>query len=76
MKNASATEPVPVTVDGHPALQDELSGTEDGTNVVFLHTRVDDGDDFQQILAWTLKSRWQQQNKLLRDITGTFRSEK
>jgi len=58
MKNASATEPVSLTIDGHPAMQDELSGTEKGTNVVFLHTTVDDGDQFQQILAWTLKSRW------------------
>ena len=33
--------------DAHPALQDELSGTENGTNVVFLHTTVDDGDHFQ-----------------------------
>jgi Domain of unknown function (DUF4190) len=57
MKNASATEPVSLTIDGHPALQDELSGTEKGTNVVFLHTTVDDGDHFQQILTWTLKSR-------------------
>jgi hypothetical protein len=76
MKNASVTKPVPLTIDGRPALQDELSGTEDHTNVVFLHTTVDDGDYFQQILAWTLKSRWQQQNELLRETTGTFRSEK
>jgi hypothetical protein len=46
------------------------------TNVVFLHTTVDDGDHFQQILAWTLRSRWQQQNGQLREITGSFRSEK
>lgn len=76
MTNASAGEPVPLTIDGHPAMQDELSGTKDGTNVVFLHTTVDDGDHFQQILAWTLKSRWQQQNELLREITRTVRSEK
>lgn len=75
MKNASATEPVSLTIDGHPALQDELTGTEKGTNVVFLHTTVDDGDHFQQILAWTLKSRWQKQNPLLREVTGSFRSE-
>jgi hypothetical protein len=37
---------------------------------------VDDSDHFQQILAWTLKSRWQQQNELLREITRTFHSEK
>jgi hypothetical protein len=34
MKNASATEPVSLTIDGHLALQDELTGTENGTNVV------------------------------------------
>jgi hypothetical protein len=76
MKNASATEPVSLTIDGHPAMQDELSGTEGGTHVVFLHTAVDDGDHFQQILAWTLRSRWQQQNGQLREITGSFHSEK
>jgi hypothetical protein len=76
MKKASATEPVRLTIDGRSALQDELTGTEDHTNVVFLHTTVDDGDHFQQILAWTLKSRWGDQNQLLREITGTFRSEK
>jgi hypothetical protein len=57
-------------------LQDELSGTENNTSVVFLHTTVDDGDYFQQILAWTPKSRWEVQNQSLREITGTFRSEK
>src|SRR6266513_3995980 len=31
MKNASATQPVSLTIDGHPALQDELTGTEKGT---------------------------------------------
>jgi len=45
-------------------------------STVSAHTTVDDGDHFQQILAWTLKSRWQQQNQLLRDITQSFRMEK
>ena len=81
MKNASANQPVSLTIDGHPALQDELTGTEKGTALfhekwVFLHTTVDDGDHFQQILAWTLKSRWQKQNQLLREVTASFRSEK
>jgi uncharacterized protein DUF4190 len=76
MKNASATEPVSATIDNHLALQDELTGTEKGTNVIFLHTTVDDGDHFQQILAWTLKSRWQKQNQLLREVTRSFSAGK
>jgi hypothetical protein len=76
MKNASGTQPVSLTIDGHPALQDELTGIEKGTNVVFLHTTVDDGNHFQQILAWTLKSRWLNQDQLLREVTASLRSEK
>jgi hypothetical protein len=74
-QNSSATETVPLTIDSHLALQDEVSGTQNGTNVVFLHTTVDEGDYFQQILAWTLKSRWQEQNEQLREITNSFHSE-
>ena len=63
-------------IDGHPALQHELSGTEKGTDVVLLHTTVDDGDHFQTITTWTTKSRWKQQNQLLREVTASFQSEK
>jgi hypothetical protein len=63
-------------IDGHPALQHELSGTEKGTDVVLLHITVDDGDHSQTINAWTIKSRWKQQNQLLREVTASFRSEK
>lgn len=75
MKNASGTSPVSLTIHGRPAIQDELSGNQNGTNVVFLHTTIDDGDHFQQILAWTLKSRWQQQNQLLRQIIETVHAQ-
>jgi hypothetical protein len=43
---------------------------------VFLHTTIDDGDHFQQVLGWKLKSRWQQQGEQLREFTRTFHSEK
>jgi hypothetical protein len=76
MQNASATGSVPLTIDGHPAMQDQVSGTQNGTNLVFLHTTVAEDDYFQQILAWTLKSRWQEQNQQLREIANSFQSEK
>jgi hypothetical protein len=39
-------------------LQDEISGTEKGTILTLIHTTVDGGEDFHQIPAWTLKSRF------------------
>ena len=76
MQNASATQTVPLTIDGHAALQDEVSGTQERTTLIFLHTTVDDGDYFQQIIAWTTKSRWPKQNQELREMTSSFRCEK
>jgi hypothetical protein len=73
---SSAAELVPITVDNHPALQDELSGTNLRKNIVFLHTTVDEGDSFQQIVAWTTKWHWQKQNGELREVTNSFRREK
>ena len=76
MQNASATQTVPLTIDGHAALQDEVSGTQQRINLVFLHTTVDDVDYFQQIVAWTTRSRWPKQNQELREMTGSFRCDK
>jgi Domain of unknown function (DUF4190) len=75
MSNSSATAPISITVDNHPALQDELSGTDRGKNIVFLHTTVEEGDSFHQIMAWTTKWHWQKQNGELREVTSSFHSE-
>jgi hypothetical protein len=76
LSNSSASEPVPITVDNHPALQDELSGTDLRKNIIFLHTTVDEGDSFQQIVAWTTKWHWQKQNGELHEVTNSFHREK
>ena len=47
MKNASVTQPISLTIDGHPAVQDELTRTERGANVVFF-TSGNDGDHFNK----------------------------
>jgi len=76
MTNTSATASASVTIDGHPALQDEISGTEKGTILTFIHTTVDGGDSYEQILAWTLKSRFAANKSELSEITSSFHSEK
>lgn len=72
MTGVSATFPLSLTINGHRALQDELSGMNDKLNVVFLHTTIDDGDHYEQILAWTTQTRWPAQNALLREVTASF----
>jgi hypothetical protein len=76
MNNSSTTIPLALNIDGHPALQDEVSGTQNGTTLTFLHTTIDDGETFHQILAWTLKSRWAANQSELAEVTNSFHSEK
>lgn len=76
MTNSSATASKPITIEGHQALQDEISGTEKGTILTFIHTTVDGGEDFHQILAWTLKSRFAANKSELAEVTSSFHSEK
>ena len=74
LKDGSATPTTTLTIDGHPALQDEIGGTSDKVKVVFLHTTIDRGDYVHQILAWTLKSRWEAKKARLQEATRSFRS--
>ena len=76
LQNSSGTDPVSLTIGGNHALQDELSGTQNGTDVVFIHTTVEGDEHFHQVLAWTLKSQWEKNKKVLRQVTETFRGKK
>jgi hypothetical protein len=76
MTNSSASASTPITIDGHPALQDEVTGTQNGTNLTFLHTTIDEDDSFEQVIAWTLKSHWASGEAELREVTNSFHAEK
>ena len=62
------TGPVEVTVGGFGAVQYFVQGASEGFQVAYLHTTVDGPDVFIQILAWTLRSRWERNEGLLRDV--------
>ena len=76
MTNSSASASTPVTIDGHAALQDEVTGTQNGTNLTFLHTTIDEDDSFEQVIAWTLKSRWPASKAELQEVTKSFHADK
>ena len=76
MANPVAAETVDLIVDGHPALQEEINGTQEGVNIVFLHTTIDGDKSFHQILAWTSKSRWPKLKETLEEVTRSFRGGK
>ena len=74
MTNPNGTLPVELTINGFPALQDEISGVQEEVYIAFLHTTIDDGENFHQLLVWTLKSRFEKSKKRLQEVAATFRA--
>ncbi|HEX8491406.1 MAG TPA: hypothetical protein VF658_01065 [Pyrinomonadaceae bacterium] len=67
------TEPVPTNISGNPAMEYELRGTVDSMKVAYINTTVETPGHFHQIIAWTLRSRFDKNQAALREVTKTFR---
>jgi hypothetical protein len=70
----SVSEPNHVQINGTDALQYEISGTIDNINIVYLHTTAEDENQFHQILAWTLKSRFAKNKDELQKVVSSFKA--
>ena len=66
------TGPVELTINDLPAIQYEIRGSTDNINVVYLHTTVETSQKFYQILAWTVKSRFEKNKSELQEVTNSF----
>ncbi len=67
------TEPVPTTVNNYPARQCELHGAIKDIKASYIITAVETPGNFHQIITWTLRSRFDQNQAVLRSVTQTFR---
>ncbi len=72
VQDAVVTGPKEMTVDGHPAVQYEIRGAVDHVNIVYLHTTVESPNYFHQILAWTVPSRFEQNQPTLQGVIDRF----
>jgi hypothetical protein len=76
MKNLSSPEasgPTRLSVNGSQALQYEIGGTIDKMNVVYFHTSVEGGNNYYQVIAWTLRSRIEKNREVLEKIIQSFK---
>ncbi len=74
LSNAEVTGPTSVTrVGEYPAVQYEIRGTLKDINVLYVHTTVETGDRFNQILAWTLPDNYDSSKEELQRTISSFR---
>jgi hypothetical protein len=65
--------PIETTVSGYPAVQYEVRGVAQGTQLVYLQSAVEAPHAFIQVLMWTLRSRWDSQEPVFRGALESIR---
>ncbi|HSA59597.1 MAG TPA: hypothetical protein VLJ37_07930 [bacterium] len=72
-KSPQTSGPQRLTINGSPALQYEIQATVDNLHIVYLHTTVETAGYYHQILAWTLRSRFEKAKPVLQEVIASFR---
>ena len=65
--------PEDLEINGHPAVQYEISGSVYGIQVVYLYTIIDGSYNFHQVLTFTSLSQYEQNLPVMRTITNSFK---
>jgi hypothetical protein len=73
MTSSYKTGPTSLTIDGNPAVQYEVRGEIKSLNVVYLHTTVETPSHYQQIVAWTLQTTYDEREQSLKNIIESFK---
>lgn len=73
MKNAVEEGPKKRTINGMPAIEYVLRGTVDKANIVMKHVSVDGAKRYHQLLVWTLKSAWDEQQGALDKVVESLK---
>lgn len=73
MTYSNKTGPTSLTINGNSGVQYEVRGEIKNLNVVYLHTTIETPLHYQQIVAWTLQSKYTEQESMLKDIIQSFR---
>jgi hypothetical protein len=74
LRNSEVTGPTAVTkVGDYSATQYKIVGRISGIDVAYLHTTVETGDRFHQILTWTLPEDFDQNESELQTVIQSFR---
>jgi hypothetical protein len=69
----TVSEPTTLTINGLPALQYEIHGSINNLNVIYLHTTIESPKNFHQLIAWTLRSRFQKNKPELQQVINSFK---
>ncbi len=72
LENYQQSAPEQIKVNNYPAIRYQLSGTVDGTNVIYWHVTIETDDYYHQLLLWSLKSKFDGNKADFNSVINSF----
>ena len=69
---AEKSQPLELLIHNDRAIQYEIRGIVEDMNVVYLHTSVEDSQNYYQVIGWTLSSQFHNKKSVLQDVIQSF----
>ncbi|MCE2393720.1 RDD family protein [Candidatus Poribacteria bacterium] len=69
---AEKSQPLELLIRNNRAIQYEIRATVEDMSVVYLHTSVEDSQNYYQVIGWTSSSQFYNKESVLQDITQSF----
>ena len=74
IESPEKSQPLELLIHNNRAIQYEIRGTVEDLNIAYLHTSVEDSQNYYQVLAWTLSSQFHNKESILQDVIQSFQT--
>lgn len=71
--NVEVSKPEEKSINGYDSRQLEIRGRVEGVDVAYLITFIETDNYYNQIIAWTIDDRYEQNKPVLQEITRSFK---
>ena len=72
LESPEKSQPLELLIRNNRAIQYEIRGIVEDLHVAYLHTSVEDNQNYYQVIAWTLNSQFHNKESILQEVTQSF----
>ena len=74
LETAEKSQPLELLIHNNRAIQYEIRATVKDSHVAYLHTSVEDSQNYYQVIAWTMSSQFDNKKSVLQEVIQSFQT--
>ena len=74
LESVEKFQPLELLIHNNRAIQCEIRATVKGSHITYLHTSVEDSQNYYQLIAWTASSQFDNKKSVLQEVIQSFQT--